>query len=153
MLWNLLCFFPHLLPGNRDKATVTPQLEETPQEYKKEQKILSNNITLHDLVDFLINNKEVDLYYYLLNEVCVVSFSSELIEISTKTNNKEYNSRLSNIISTLMEQKISIVLSDKKDGVSLKSALIRDLEQSKSWKELHLLFPGCEILDIIHKNG
>lgn len=153
MLWNLLCFFPPLLPGNRDKAIIQPKLAETQTEYKTEQKILGNNITLHDLVDFLISNKEVDLYYYLLNEVFVVSFSSEMIEISPIRNNKEYNARLGDIISTLRGQKISIVISDKNDGVSLKTALIRDLEQSKSWKELHLLFPGCEILDIIHKNG
>lgn len=138
-----------LLPGNLDKHIVSTKLAETQTEYKASER----NITFHDLVDFLISNKEVDLYYYLLNEVCIVSFSSSLIEISPIVNKKEYNIRLSNIISTLIGQKISITLSDKKDGVSLKTALIRDLEQSKSWQELNCLFPGCEILDIIHKNG
>ena len=80
-----------------------------------------------------------------------MSFSSELVEISSG-NNRDYNSRLENIISNLSGKQIKITISTN-PGTPLKNKLIEDLEKSKLWADLNSSFPGCEILDIIHKNG
>lgn len=150
------------LPGKGDKNIIasnsTPhkQIENQTQEHPADQIGLGEvdkTFTLHDLMNYLINNKEINLYYYLLNEISVISFSPELIEISPIMNNKEYNNKLSEIISNLLGQKIVLNIRDKKDAISLKSKLISDLYLSKPWAELNNILPGCEILDIIHKNG
>lgn len=109
------------------------------------------DITIYHLLDVLIDSKEMDLYYYLVNQISIVNFSSELIEISSG-NNKEYNFRLESIISNLAGKKTKIIISNIA-GLSLKNKLIEDLNKSKTWANLKSSFPGCEILDIIHKNG
>lgn len=86
-----------------------------------------------------------------MNIVSIVSFSNEIIEISNATN-KEYNLRLENIVSDMISTKIKIITSQN-SGLSLKTKLLKDLEKSETWKSLNDSFPGCEILDIIHKNG
>lgn len=111
----------------------------------------TENFNVHRLIDFLISNKEVDLYYYLLNQVSIVKFSLDSVELSSASN-KDYNARLENIIAKLTGKSTKIIISGTK-GISLKSKLMDDLSSSKIWVNLVQSFPGCEILDIIHKNG
>ena len=98
-----------------------------------------------------MERKEIDLYYYLLNQVSIVKFIDGIMEISSG-NNRDYNSRLENIISGLSGRQTKITIS-KNPGTTLKSKLLEDIEKSKLWANLNESFPGCEILDIIHKNG
>ena len=135
------------IPGNDAQPTIS-MLAETQAIYTTTP---AYNVTLHALIDALMERKEIDLYYYLLNQVSIVSFSSELVEISSG-NNRDYNSRLENIISNLSGKQIKITISTN-PGTPLKNKLIEDLEKSKLWADLNSSFPGCEILDIIHKNG
>ena len=137
-------------PGN----DYSSKIKFSPTILKETQLIYNDNaidFTIYSLLDKLIDNKEIDLYYYLVNQVSIVHFSSRLIEISSG-NNKEYNVRLERIISNLVGQKTKITLSNIA-GVSLKYKLIEDLKQSQAWAKMTSIFPGCEILDIIHKNG
>jgi hypothetical protein len=135
------------IPGNDARPTSTI-LAENQAIYTSK---LEPNITLYSLIDALMERKEIDLYYYLLNQASIVSFSSELIEISSG-NNRDYNLRLENIISSLAGKQIKITVSQN-PGIPLKKRLIEDLEKSKLWTGLNDTFPRCEILDIIHKNG
>ncbi len=134
-------------PGNNAQPIITPILAESQAAYIN----AAQNITLCDLIDALMDRREMDLYYYLLNQISIVSFSSELMEISSG-HNKDYNIRLENIISSLSGKKMKIIISTN-PGTPLKKKLIDDLAQSKLWTNLNNSFPGCEILDIIHKNG
>ena len=130
-------------PGN-DIQPITHTMTEIQTPY-------SRDITLYSLIDDLMDRKEIDLYYYLLNQVSIVKFSDGVMEISSG-NNRDYNSRLENIISDLSGRQIKIITS-KNPGITLKDKLIDDIAQSKLWANLNESFPGCEILDIIHKNG
>jgi hypothetical protein len=134
------------VPGNDNSR---PYI--APETFKEPQESYRIGITMYQLLDSLMNSREVDLYYYLLNEVSIVNFSIELIEISS-ANNKSYNARIENIISDLAGKKVKMIISNKA-GLSLKEKLIADFNQSKTWANLTSTFPECEILDIIHKNG
>ena len=68
-------------------------------------------------------------------------------------NNKNNNIRLNNIVLSLTSNKTSIKVSEKTNGTNLKNTLIQAIQHSTAWTTLNSLFPGCEILDIVHKNG
>ena len=144
-------------PGNDPSrpiidVTEYPALQESQVAYSVHPVIEDSSITIYRLLDALIDGgREMDLYYYLVNQVSIVNFSSDLIEISSGSN-KEYNSRLENIISNLLGKKTKIIISNVA-GVSLKHKLIESFNKSKTWTNLISSFPDCEILDIIHKNG
>jgi hypothetical protein len=135
-----------IAPGNEIQPIATT-LAETQVGYV-------SDINLYNLIDILIERKEIDLYYYLLNQVAIVKFSDGILEISAGSagNNRDYNIRLENIISTLSGKQTKIIIS-KEPGLTLKKKLIQNIENSKLWTNLNASFPGCEILDIIHKNG
>ena len=140
------------VPGNDYSRKIESiQTSTTLKENQAIYRVSAMDITIYHLLDVLIDSKEMDLYYYLVNQISIVNFSSELIEISSG-NNKEYNFRLESIISNLAGKKTKIIISNIA-GLSLKNKLIEDLNKSKTWANLKSSFPGCEILDIIHKNG
>ncbi len=105
------------------------------------------------LLDHLIKSKEMDLYYYLLNKVAVLNFTAEILEISSTENDKTYNIRIQNILTSLIGKKVKVIASDSQDNTSLKSSIIENFKKDERWINLEKEFPGCAILDIVHKNG
>lgn len=118
---------------------------------KESTQIYNAGVTLYSIIDEIIERKEIDLYYYLLNDLSIVSFSESGLEISSG-NNRAYNARLEDLMSDIYGKKIKII-SSKNPGMSLKNKLINEFASSKLWADLNISFPGCEILDIVHKNG
>jgi DNA polymerase-3 subunit gamma/tau len=104
------------------------------------------------VIDHLIKIKEIDLYYYIMNEISIISFNKDMLEISTQGSNKLYNERLQNIISTLIGNKICISTTKTKEQ-NLKTKMIESIKKSTSWTKLYDKFPGADIIDVIHKDS
>lgn len=112
-----------------------------------------NEITIFALLDRLIELKEKDLYYYLMNDAKILNLSKEGIEISATGSNKSHNVRLEKILSYLTGEqvKVRIIDSEKKD-TTLKKDIIEEFKNSDMWKLIEDKLPGSKIVDVVHKN-
>ncbi len=93
------------------------------------------------------------LYYYLLNEIGIISLNKDTLIISNRNINKEYNSQLIKILKTLTttnDYKLEIV---DKSSESLKNKLINTVKESELWQIINSKFKNVEISDIIHINN
>lgn len=99
----------------------------------------------------LVLRKEFDLYYYLFNIIDVIDIQSNKIEFGIG-NNKDYNTKLVNIISDATKNNVKVSFTSS-EGYKLKDHLISELKSSNIWNIIEENFNNCEILDIIHKNG
>ncbi|MEY3197463.1 MAG: hypothetical protein RLZZ59_834 [Pseudomonadota bacterium] len=104
------------------------------------------------ILDKLIKLKELDLYYYMMNEISVIGFDGVKLEISSDGSNKLYNERLARIIGEMIGGKAS-VFSSNLSGKNLKSKMIEEIKKSQSWSKISTKFPDAEIEDVIHKDS
>lgn len=93
------------------------------------------------------------VYYYLLNEIGIISLNNNTLTISNRNINKEYNNQIISILKTLTttnDYKLEIV---DQSAESLKNKLIDIVKESQLWQIINSKFKNVEISDIIHINN
>ena len=149
--------------SSKKKPDVISQIKNIQQEEeltKKKTKDLSNNIqNLNDLIRFCSEKKEMELKYELENNVNLVSFIENRIEIS-------FNEKLSkNFVKNLSEKLFHwtntrwIISFSKKNGEIIKKqekkfnkvSTIEEFKKTDEYSKLIKSFPDIEIMDISKK--
>ena len=112
----------------------------------------SKEITIFAVLDRLIELKEKDLYYYLMNDVKILQLSKDGIDISSKGSNKSHNIRLEKILSYLLGDKAQVrVLNSEAKDTPLKKDIIEEFKNSSAWKLIEEKLPGSKVVDVVHK--
>lgn len=88
-----------------------------------------------------------------MNDVKILKFSKEGIDLSSIGSNKSHNIRLEKILSYLLggQAKVRILDSEEKD-TALKKDIIEEFKNSSSWKLIESKLPGSKIVDVVHKD-
>jgi len=106
-------------------------------------------ITTTALLTYLRSAKEFELYYYLFNQVEVVSLTNNSLEISRSGSDKSLNNKLVDVLSSWNGGGWGIVLTDIEDPISLKEQQMAKFVQSEEWQSLQLHFPDSKVTDIL----
>lgn len=110
-------------------------------------------ITIFALLDRLIELKEKDLYYYLMNDVKILNLSKESIDLASVGSNKSYNTRLEKIFSYLVGDQAKVRILDSQDkDTHLKKDIIQEFKNSSAWKIIEEKLPGSKIVDVVHRD-
>jgi len=130
---------------------------------QEEKSILEEKKTIkqfHDLVELCEKNKEVKLKYELENNVNLVSFADNKIEISFNENlDKNFLKDISLKLYEWTNKRWIISLTQKKGLLSIKETeklkkerLFKDIKQSEDYKEIIETFPDAELVEVIGDN-
>ena len=145
---------------NIEKKDLISQIKNIQQEEVKVEKKDENKIrNLKDLIHICLIKKEMQLKYDLENNVNLVSFSSNRIEISFNEKlNKNFVKELSEKLFEWTNQRWIISFSKNKGSVSekeknksLKDIEIKKFKKSDEYNELLSLIPDLELVDIKKK--
>lgn len=110
----------------------------------------NDNLQIFDFLKFCHKNKEMDVYYLLLNEVEIDSFASNKMEIAGKIASNMQN-KLERILQewSSSEWKVAIKKRDKVD--SLKDKMLEKVKLTGDYQTIKNNFPDANISDIILK--
>ncbi len=145
---------------NIEKKDLISQIKNIQQEELKVEKKDENKIrNLKDLIHICLKKKEMQLKYDLENNVNLVSFLSNRIEISFNEKlNKNFVKELSEKLFEWTNQRWIISFSKNKGSVSekeknksLKDIEIKKFKKSDEYNELLSLIPDLELVDIKKK--
>lgn len=107
---------------------------------------------LGDLFVYLRSKKELEIYYYLLNNVEIIQFCELVITISSIGSDPKLNKRLSSVLFEWTGNKWNVIIENKESPVNLKDLIKSDFADSSSWKAINEVFPNSEILDVVLKD-
>ncbi len=144
--------------NNQDAVS---QIKNIKQEKEKIDNVDKNEINnLEDLIQICLKNKEMELKYELENNVNLVSFAKNRIEISF--NNRLDNKFVKNLTEKLYEWtniRWIITFSKKKGEISKKNQIKnnkeikkKEFKQSQEFKNLLKIIPDIELIDIKKKD-
>tara|TARA_B100000989_G_scaffold298368_1_gene287333 strand:+ start:21604 stop:23346 length:1743 start_codon:yes stop_codon:yes gene_type:complete len=147
--------------SSKDNEAIN-QIKASSQEEQKlflDKDVTSNKLEIksfEDLISVCIEKKEIKLKYELENNVSIISFSDNNIEISFNENlDKDF---VKNISSKLLEwtgkrwiilfSKIQGLESPKQKNIKLQNENIQRLKESDDFKHVLNIFPDAEIVNI-----
>jgi DNA polymerase-3 subunit gamma/tau len=108
-----------------------------------------SNDTIFALLEHLYNNRWFEVYYYLMNEVEILSYDKTMLHISEEGSKEALNSKLIEALKIVVP---SLKISTRpigRDPLSLKQSLIDKLKTTSKWEVLKKYFNAQEISDII----
>ena len=128
---------------------------------EKQQYYKSSINSFRDLLEFCTFKKEIKLKYELENNVSLVSFEDQRIEISFNEDlDKEFIKKLSSKLLEWTGNRWIITLSKKKGEptekekkIILKKELLEKTKKSLIYKKILEFFPDAELVDIEKKNN
>ncbi|MCF8462307.1 MAG: DNA polymerase III subunit gamma/tau [Rickettsiaceae bacterium] len=120
------------------------------EEASQQQQVIPTD-GIYVFLDHLYATRNFDIYHYLLNEVAVIKYENEIIEISELGSSVELNKKLLQELSNWTSKEWSVKVKHVDKPISLKKSLITTLENSNQWKTIKKLFIEAKIADIIHK--
>ncbi len=144
--------------NNQDAVSQIKNIKQEKEKIDNEDKNEINN--LEDLIQICLKNKEMELKYELENNVNLVSFANNRIEISF--NNRLDNKFVKNLTEKLYEWtniRWIITFSKKKGEISKKNQIKnnkeikkKEFKQSQKFKNLLKIIPDIELIDIKKKD-
>ena len=108
-----------------------------------------NNI--FNFLKFCHKEKELELYYFLLNEVEVKNFTSPLMEIAVNTKITQ-EKQLKSLLHKCSGVDWNIIISKQENINSLKNILLEKVKNSEDFSIIKNNFPNADISDIILKS-
>lgn len=142
----------HMLPLHQTQESESLFSEPLSEDTKKIT--LLNNIdviiTPLSLLTYLRSIKEIELYYYLFNQVSIVKIIDNKVEIARANAEKGLNIRLAEILFTWTGKKWNVIITDVPDEPNLKEKMKIKFMESEEWKMLENHFGGqATLTDII----
>ena len=144
-----------------DSVSQIKNIKQEDDEKEKQNLEKSSNITSFDkLIQTCIDKKEIRLKYELENNVNLVSFSQNRIEISFNQKlNKEFVKQLSDKLFEWTNERWIILFSNEKGEISKKvekklskDNYINNYKNSNEYNYIVKLLPDIELVDIENKN-
>ena len=137
-------------------ACSLPQIEEIMQcgtrqiPHNNNTNLKSNSSGVFDFLKFCHNQKELDVYYFLLNEVGIDKYENNNLEIvSTNILKKEILDKIKELLYKFNNTKWNIKTTQKEKIISLKNHMIKEIKQSEDYIKIKNKFPNVDISDIL----
>lgn len=106
-------------------------------------------LTPISLLTYLRSIKEIELYYYLFNQVSIADIADNKLVVSREGADKSLNNKLAEILFTWTGSKWSVIITDTPDSQSLKEKMKAKFMESEEWKMLQGHTGGVTLTDII----
>ncbi len=149
---------------NLKKSDPISQIKNIKQEYdkieKKKQETSNKIENFDELIKTCENKKEIKLKYELENNVKLVSFSENRLEISFNPKlSKDFVKQLSDKLYEWTDERWIILFSNEQGKITkkeekklLKDKILNDYKNSDEYKTILKLIPDIELIDIKKKN-
>lgn len=127
------------------------QCETRPQIQKDSNTgLASNSSSIFDFLKFCHSQKELDIYYFLLNEVAVDKYENNILEIFSKTDvKKEILDKIKKLLYKFNNTEWNIKTIQKEQITPLKNHMIEEVKQGKDYMKIKNKFPNAYISDIL----
>jgi DNA polymerase-3 subunit gamma/tau len=134
-----------------DVSSQIIELDPSKNSFFEEDDSTENTNNIFNFLKFCHQEKEIELYYILLNEVEVKNFTSPLIEIvvSTKIIQEKH---LKSLLHKWSGIEWNIIISQQENINSLKKTLLEKVKNSEDFSVIKNNFPNADISDIILKS-
>ncbi|KJV56262.1 DNA polymerase III, subunit gamma and tau [Orientia chuto str. Dubai] len=110
----------------------------------------SNYLTvLVNFLKYLNQVGEIDLYYYLMNEVSVIDITKSEVVLSNKGSNAKMNNKLKICLYKWKPNSWNIVTLKNDTKQPLKAELIQMFKSSKAWNLITTNFKEANVIDVI----
>lgn len=129
-------------------SQMLPSIEELSSESIQERQPAAN-YPITDFLNYLHSNNEMEIYYQLMNNLEVKSFSNDTIEVAGKDLNKKMQEQLSSLLSAWSGKVYKVIVSKKEQISTIKEQFIDKVRSSKDWEILIKHFPEITISDIL----
>ncbi len=120
-----------------------------------EQPVLQQSTQNHQITDFLeflhLHN-EMEIYYRLLNQVELKSFTLQTIEIAENDLNSKIKEQIGSLLFAWSGKSWDVIITKQSQIITLKEQLMNKVKSSKDWEILIKHFPNITISDILLKN-
>lgn len=131
------------------KTELKEKIENLQQVSRVEQTNIENS-QIFDFLKFCHRNKEMDIYYLLLNEVEIDSFASEKLEIAGKIASN-LQSKLEKLLKDWSSSDWKVAIKKRDKLHSLKDKMLEKVRLTGDYQTIKNNFPDANISDIILK--
>ena len=143
---------------NKDAINQIKNIKQEDEKIEKKKTLEINN--MQDIIEICVKKKEMKLKYELENNVNLVSFTNNNIEISFNDKlNKSFVKDLSEKLYDWTKNRWLISFSKEKGEISekekkndIKKKNIKEYESSNEYKNLLKALPDIELIDIVRKD-
>lgn len=109
---------------------------------------ITNNADIFQFLGYCHHNNEMDIYYLLLNDVEIKSFTNTYLELSGKLVGTT-SDRIKKLLEAWSGQQYQLKHSKTAKGNSLKDQMLEEVRLSEDFNVIKNKFPGANISDII----
>jgi DNA polymerase-3 subunit gamma/tau len=139
-----------------EKKSVDASENEEKFEHKIESPVAAvtsseDDSRIFNFLKFCYKNKEMDVYYCLLNEVEVVSFANERLDISGKIAGS-MPSKIESLLEAWSSSNWKVVIKKQDKVSSLKDKMLEKVKLTGDYQTIKNNFPDANISDIILKS-
>lgn len=134
-----------------DASSQIIELDPSKNSFFEEDDLPENTNNIFNFLKFCHQEKEIELYYILLNEVEVKNFTSPLIEIAVSTKITQ-EKHLKSLLHKWSGIEWNIIISQQENINSLKKTLLEKVKNSEDFSVIKNNFPNADISDIILKS-
>ncbi|MGX6960508.1 MAG: DNA polymerase III subunit gamma/tau [Rickettsia endosymbiont of Pentastiridius leporinus] len=115
------------------------------QEIKKKFEIV-------DFLKYLYENNEIEIYYFLLNNLEVKSFVENKLEFVSLEVTSKMKKQIEDLLFAFSKERFEVIITKKQQNLTLKTQLIDKIQTSQDFNLIKKHFPDSKILDILLKN-
>lgn len=140
------------IPKIEDIINLDTKLVETKSDncLEKEANFSNSDNTIYDFLKYCHQNNEMEIYYFLLNEVEVVHFENGQFDIKLK-NATKFGSKIETLLESWSGQTWNVNYSKEKDIKSIKDSMLEKAHKSEEYNLIKNYFPDANISDILLK--
>ncbi|MCC8417765.1 MAG: DNA polymerase III subunit gamma/tau [Rickettsia endosymbiont of Bryobia graminum] len=129
-------------------SQMLPSIEELSGELSQVQQPIGR-YQITDFLNYLHSNNEMAVYYQLMNDLEVKSFTNDTIEIAGKDLNQKVQEQIGNLLSAWSGKVYKVITSKQGQISTIKEQFIDKVRSSKEWSTLIKHFPEITISDIL----
>lgn len=105
-----------------------------------------------DFLQYLYENNEIEIYYFLLNSVEFRNFNDGKLEIISFEITKKITQQIEELLLAFSKEKFEVIVIKEQQRKTLKSQLIDKIESSNGFNLIKKHFPNSKVVDILLKN-
>lgn len=128
------------------KSTLTDTANDTHS--MQHNNAISNKTQIFDFLKFCYKNKEMDVYYLLLNDVEIEYFIQGEVKIAGKVENS-MQAKIIRLLTDWSSINWSIKIINKETLDSLKNQMIKKIKVTRDYQSIKKYFPDANISDIV----
>ncbi len=140
--------YSQILPSIEELTDISNDLAESEPE-KLGSSISTQNYQITDFLSYLHANNEIEIYYLLLNQVEIKTFSPDKVQIAGDNLNSNIQDQISHLLSEWTGKSWRVTITKQQKIITLKEQLLNQVKSSQDWEILTKYFPDITISDIL----